>query len=343
MNGVSFDKYSSNGNHFVLLEETADAPLTQAQRSDWARRAADAAYGVGADSVIFLRPLKQARAPAPAVPEWAAHFFEPSGDEFLTCGNGLACIARHIYARHGQMRAQVLVEQPAPQPVWSDVSWQSERQTAAVQLKPLMPRIRDFVEPSFPVLELGGLLLFGACHLTAQTPLLLASGVLVYTGEPHMVLLQYPGGSPPPAWPASLVWAMDAPDDLFDEATHIERAGRHVNYRLRGCFPRGMNLAIARPGPTVDTLEYRCFERGLETETLACGTGALAVGLAALQLGVTNAQPLRLLPSAARRHPCFKDAELRVSIGSHGLMTLTTRAEHVFAGVFSMTERERGR
>ena len=93
------------------------------------------------------------------------------------------------------------------------------------------------------------------------------SGWRVDVGVPHFAVL----GQPPP-------------DDAF---TDTARALRH--HETLG--PAGANVDFATP---VDGgLRIRSYERGVEAETLACGTGALAVAAAAVAAG-SHSLPLSL-------------------------------------------------
>jgi hypothetical protein len=47
-------------------------------------------------------------------------------------------------------------------------------------------------------------------------------------------------------------------------------------------------------------LEYRCFERGIDKETLACGTGALAVSFVARRLNLIKAKQIAVWPHRSR-------------------------------------------
>lgn len=58
--------------------------------------------------------------------------------------------------------------------------------------------------------------------------------------------------------------------------------------------PRGANVSFYLPEAD-GTLQLRTFERGVEAETGACGTGAIATALAALHAGHTT-PPVRLIP-----------------------------------------------
>ena len=67
------------------------------------------------------------------------------------------------------------------------------------------------------------------------------------------------------------------------EAAPVTRWGRAV--RFHALFaPAGTNVNFIRvEGP--QTLRIRTYERGVEDETLACGTGAVASALIAARLG----------------------------------------------------------
>jgi len=89
-------------------------------------------------------------------------------------------------------------------------------------------------------------------------------GLFVTVGVPHLVLL----------WPRSLA---DAP-----VAELGARLRRHPDFG-----PGGTNVDFVR-FPTPSTMEIRSFERGVEAETLACGTGVLASAAVGLHLGVAT-------------------------------------------------------
>ncbi|MBV6403696.1 MAG: diaminopimelate epimerase [Flavobacteriales bacterium] len=84
----------------------------------------------------------------------------------------------------------------------------------------------------------------------------------VHTGSPHLV-----------------VW-VDDPEavDLLSEARAIRYGPRHAR--------EGINVNFVRLGP--DGLEMRTYERGVEDETLSCGTGVTAAALSAMARGLVG-------------------------------------------------------
>lgn len=73
--------------------------------------------------------------------------------------------------------------------------------------------------------------------------------------------------------------------DVFTE-------GRTIRHR-KDIFPEGTNvnfLEVSAP----DAINLRTFERGVEDETLACGTGAVASALMSYRLGKVTHSPVRV-------------------------------------------------
>jgi diaminopimelate epimerase len=73
--------------------------------------------------------------------------------------------------------------------------------------------------------------------------------------------------------------------DAFPARGAFNDVGRAV--RLHEAFPAGTNLNVitVRDG---QTLRMRTYERGVEDETLACGTGAVASAIVATALGLVS-------------------------------------------------------
>lgn len=99
--------------------------------------------------------------------------------------------------------------------------------------------------------------------------------------------------------------------------------------RHHGLFaPNGTNANFVKVEADA-TLSIRTYERGVEAETLACGTGAAAAALVAAQRGWVG------LPVAVH---CAGGYDLTVDSGSAGT-TLSGGAEYVFEGEVGYGDR----
>jgi len=70
-------------------------------------------------------------------------------------------------------------------------------------------------------------------------------------------------------------------DDLLD--LPIDEVAPHI--RRSSLFPEGANVNFVRVG---DTFQVRTFERGIEGETLSCGTGSVASAAVARKMGMAG-------------------------------------------------------
>lgn len=352
---LRFTKYSSHGNHFVLVDEIAQAPLSEEAKVSFAARAADPCAGVGADSVLFLQrcdadtlgTIQNARRYWNRGSDFdlrraqiIARFFEPNGDEFLTCADGLMCIGHHLFWQHGLAAADILIEIPSKEPRLCSVEYARETDKVTLCLRPEPSRVSDFVLGQFACFRDADVIFFVGYSIGTQYVPITLSGVVLYTGEPHMVCFERATCAPPCEWPAHLPWAMNCPD-IFTVSTAwgqediLRRIGMHANREMPDCFPYGINVSIARLLEDPASIEYRCFERGLCRETLACGTGALAVSIAALRLGLIGGRTSRLLPHLGRKHPRYRHAEIIIDHRGLGHHVLVSEAEYVFSGEMS--------
>jgi len=76
--------------------------------------------------------------------------------------------------------------------------------------------------------------------------------------------------------------------DNYDVLT----TGRTIRHRT-DCFPGGTNVNFLEI-TSDSSLNVRTFERGVEDETLACGTGAVASVLMSYRLGKVSGSPVKV-------------------------------------------------
>lgn len=179
----------------------------------------------------------------------------PDGIEVEMCGNAARCVARYAYL-HGIAPSQMTIDTlGGPVVAWvdGDRAWVKLRVTSP-------PRLN--------------------CALTAD-------------GEPHVVHTVAISGTP-----HAILYLDDvanAPDAL------IHRLGAAIRHHPDFMALNGLSNGIEETGTNVDfvqvmdrhTLWQRTFERGVEGETLACGTGAVASSVISALLGWVDS-PVRL-------------------------------------------------
>jgi diaminopimelate epimerase len=87
---LSFSKMQAVGNNFVVCDEAAVSPGSDAFPG-LVRRLCDRAFGVGADGVLLVGEAEGA--------DFSMRIFNADGSEDTMCGNGLRCVARWAHAR----------------------------------------------------------------------------------------------------------------------------------------------------------------------------------------------------------------------------------------------------
>ncbi len=118
-------------------------------------------------------------------------------------------------------------------------------------------------------------------------------------------------------------------DDLA--AVDVDRLGREI--RFHDAFaPSGANVNFTQVTGT-DTVSIRTYERGVEAETLACGTGIVAAGLVAGRLGYVK-PPVTVCSAGGDR------LAVDYVLGGDGAdrVTLDGPAEYVFTGIMTYGE-----
>jgi diaminopimelate epimerase len=80
-----------------------------------------------------------------------------------------------------------------------------------------------------------------------------------------------------------------------------------------------------------DTLKIRTYERGVEKETLSCGTGAVAAGVGVHFMGLTKSTSINIHASGGILKTVFKP-----SLGRYSEIKLIGPAEFIFSGNFEI-------
>ncbi len=285
---MNFTKVQGAGNDFILVEAS---DLNQ----DWPQMAVtmcDRHFGIGADGLLVLLPSHLA--------DFQMHIFNPDGSEAEACGNGLRCLARYVIdmglANTGAQ--EISVETVAG--IRKVKIYRAMGKPAKIQVSMGEPKlgaedIPVVIEPKEEnLVDIKSMLNY---HVSIGSRELLLN--FVSMGNPHAIYFcQHP--------------VSDFP---------LSQLGPGVEQHKM--FPKRVNFEVANV-ISRRQIEARVWERGVG-ETLACGTGACAVAVAAQLLGYIDNKVDIKLPGGT----------LEVEWDKIGEVLLGGPAEIVFTGEWS--------
>jgi len=282
---MNFTKMQGAGNDFILVE-------TSDMQRDWspvARAMCDRHFGVGGDGLILVLPSDKA--------DFRMRVFDADGSEAEACGNGIRCLAKYVFER---------------EPISTETDRISVETVAGIRELKLSKREGKLInvragmgKPKFGAADIPVVIESGRDN-TVDIKSILSYPVsvdgtdlllnFVSMGNPHAVYF-----SPHPV--------ADFP---------LSRLGPKVEHL--DIFPNRVNFEVARV-VSRQQKEVRVWARGVG-ETLACGSGACAVGVAAQLRGYTdNKVDINLLGGI-----------LQVEWDGTGEVLLSGPAEKVFSG-----------
>ncbi|SHG96668.1 diaminopimelate epimerase [Halobaculum gomorrense] len=315
-------KYHGTGNDFLVVD-AADADRLVPDRGAFAVRHCDRETGVegggrtGADGVLFVEVTDDgddaggdadgvADAPAAAADRTARAtmtLVQPDASIAEMCGNGARCAAAWVRERTG---ADVV-----------DLDTPAGVRRAEVRGGDGGDDDGDGTHDEVTVeVEMGE-----ASFAPEDVPLAAdRDGPLVKESVEGLTVTAVDTGVP---------HAVAVVDDV--DAVDLEAVAPPV--RHADAFPEGTNVTLAeRTGD--GAFAQRTFERGVEGETLACGTGAVAVGAVARRLGVTDRTDLAVSPPGGT---------LRITVPEDAPATLTGPAAWEFDVDLAVPTTERDR
>jgi len=300
------------GNDFIVVDEWLNEVVPEGRKPLFVSKVSDRHFGVGSDGVIFVQKSKKADA--------NFVFYNPDGSRAEMCGNGIRCFAKFLYESKLVCRREMNVETLAgvkkillnvKNGVVAGVTVgmgapQLKRKEAQVAGRPEEVMVNEQV-------NIDGLNL----RITA-----------VGMGNPH-----------------AIIFVDDV--DLVDVVS-LGRKVRHYNSlfcapgggaqktlgkteirHYAKLFPKGINVHfIQQAGPNL--FKIRTYERGVEGETLACGTGICASAVAAVLNKKAN--PAKPLTFQARGG--LLEINLKMDGSKIKDVQMTGPAEKVFEGVY---------
>jgi diaminopimelate epimerase len=287
---MKFSKLQATGNDFIMV----DARTREGEWSKLARAMCDRHFGVGADGLILVQDSTSA--------DLKMRIFNSDGSEAEISGNGLRCFAKYAIekgfisktsSRAKQDNRSLTVETLSG--VRKVKAYMSGDKVNLVEVNMGLPQFQteqipvkvkvDISISSGPILDYP--LVINGKKLTLS---------LLSMGNPHAVSFS--------CRPVS-----DFP--LADTGPKVEK---------HPMFPQRTNFEVARV-LSRGKIEARVWERGVG-ETLACGSGACAIAVAAQLLDYVEPQVDIIL----------KGGTLTISWDKVGEVLLTGPVEEVFTG-----------
>ena len=287
---MKFSKLQATGNDFILI----DARTMEGEWSKLARSTCDHHFGIGADGLILVQDSTKA--------DLKMRVFNSDGSEAEVSGNGLRCFTKYaiekglsaeISSRAEQDNRSLTIETLSG--VRKVKAYILENKVNRVEVNMGLPRFKpekipikvevDIRISSGPILDYP--LVIDSKELTLA---------ILSMGNPHAVSF------------------LSQPIADFPLAEIGPKVERHL------MFPQMTNFEVARILNRVN-IEARVWERGVG-ETLACGSGACAIAVAAQLLDYIDPQVDIIL----------KGGNLTVSWDRIGEVLLTGPVEEVFTG-----------
>ena len=202
-------------------------------------------FGAGADGILLVLSSDCA--------DFRMRLFNRDGSEGEMCGNGIRCFAKYVYDKGLSKKEKLNIETLAGIKT-VELTIQDEK-AASMRVNLGSPKLRKEEVP----VTLGnpdGILLDEKVNIPSWGEQKLTA---VNTGVPHAVLFV---------------------DEV--ETTDVIGLGSSIR-KFRKVFPEGTNVNFVQVLGK-NHLKVRTYERGVENESLCCGTGAAAVSVAAVLL-----------------------------------------------------------
>jgi len=246
---LRFTKMHGLGNDFVLIDCRDKAVSDQlSAASDLSKRLCHRRFGIGADQMLLLYPSN--------IADFKMLIYNADGSEVEMCGNGIRCFAKYIWDRGLSGKDPLFVE------------------TAAGIIKPERAGQMVKVDMGEPVLDAALIpvnlpdhppLAKGGQRGVIDFPLKIADKEFKITavsmGNPHAII-------------------------FVDDVDRVDVKAYGPLIEKHELFPKRTNVEFIQVlGP--ENIKMRVWERGAG-ETMACGTGASAAGVAAFIKGHTG-------------------------------------------------------
>lgn len=304
---LAFEKMHGLGNDFAVIEDwDSSIELSEEQ----IQTACDRHFGIGADGLIFVRPSDE-----PACRAFM-HYINSDGSLAQMCGNGVRCFAKYL-VDHGYVASdadEVSVETRAGiRQIKFETDEEGRLLTATVNMGAPILEPKDI-----PTTCSANATMQDGTSYAQEVPISSPWGNFAFTmvsmGNPHAICFV-------DDWAALSDDLFSDPQNKSLETLSLEKVGPF--YEQNAVFPEKCNIEFVdmRNGDLV----VRVWERGCG-ETLACGTGACAVSVAATLTGRSGRTNTVVLPGGT----------LTIEWSTEGSVFMTGAATTVYTGTISL-------
>ena len=304
---MKFSKLQATGNDFILV----DARNMEQNWPKLAQILCQRHFSIGADGLILVQESN--------IADLKMRMFNPDGSEAETCGNGLRCFAKYVIEKG-------IVGEVSLRAKRSNLCLAIETLSGIRRAKAYMPEGKvnrvevsmgspQFEPEQIPVTFTTDVIASRSSSVIARNEVTKQSPIITYqlTADSYQLSVSLLSMGNPHA-----VSFTPDPVASFPLAEIGPKVERHP------LFPQRTNFEIARV-LSRRRVEARVWERGVG-ETLACGSGACAIAIAAQLLNYTNNQVDIILPGGV----------LTVYWDRVGEVSLSGSVEEVFSGEYPM-------
>ena len=256
---LHFIKMHGCGNDYIYVDTTR-YPI--ADPASAARRWSDRHTGIGSDGLVLI---------GQSAVGFTMRIFNADGSEAMMCGNACRCIGKYLYEKRLTTDTEIPLHTASGVKVLKlDIR---EGKVAAVTVDMGEPVFENRVQYKPQILEQREqkslLILPSRDKIRQSQGGRLPDGLFVSMGNPHYVV-------------------------FTDDVDSVETLGRELEHHT--AFPERCNIEFADVRP--DGIRVRVWERGSGI-TMACGTGACAVCVAAARTSRAGRQSRIIMDGGA--------------------------------------------
>ena len=246
---MKFTKMHGCGNDYVYVDGKSEK-ISQEKKSELAVKVSDRHFGIGSDGLIFINPVEDASV------DFEMEMYNADGSRSEMCGNGIRCVAKYVYDK-GLTTKKNLTIVSAGKKKFIDLTVGDDGMVSSVK-----------VDMGEPILTPKDIPVKASGDIVINQPITVDGKIwhmtCVSMGNPHAVVF--------------------LPEDMSLENFDIEKIG--PKFENHESFPRRVNTEFVKIDDK-NNVHMRVWERGTG-ETLACGTGCCATGVACVLNKLTD-------------------------------------------------------